>query len=183
MNTPNSEQSLESLNTVLQSVGATLSPLPWSQHGSLLCCLRCKSLPLIYESKKWSLSISPIQLYLLQPGTCRMLSDDALGSYMRNTPHLLQLLSLSTIFEFDGHSNYIPPLSCHMGPGELQIKLLMLWQPRGCCGPQTPLLLGWRSPFPFSPINTFSKKAKKHGLECWSTVIVHHRSTETSNIF
>lgn len=63
---------------------------------------------------------------LFQPMTWWMLTDDAPRSYMENTQHLLQLLSLTTIFEFDGLSNYIPPLSCHRGSGGLQIKLLML---------------------------------------------------------
>lgn len=34
-----------------------------------------------------------------------------LGRYTRNSLHPLQLLSLTTIFEFDGHSNYILPLA------------------------------------------------------------------------
>lgn len=59
-----------------------------------------------------------------------MLTDDALRSYTVNTHHLLQLLSLTTIFEFDGLSNCIPAFSCHLGSRELQITLLMLWQPR-----------------------------------------------------
>lgn len=53
------------------------------------------------------------------PVPLRWLTDDAPRSCTRNTHHRLQLLSLSTIFEFDGLPNYIPALSCHL-------KLLML---------------------------------------------------------
>lgn len=53
-----------------------------------------------------------------------------------HTHHLLQLLSLTTIFEFEGLSNHIPALSRHMGSRELQIKRIRQ-QRAGCCGWQT----------------------------------------------
>lgn len=53
---------------------------------------------------------------LLQPATCWMLTDGAPRSGKENTHHLLQLLSLTTIFEFDGLSNYIPPPPPHLSP-------------------------------------------------------------------
>lgn len=56
--------------------------------------------------------------------TCRPLSDDAPRILQESSSPLLQLLSLSTIFEFDGHPNNIPPFSCHSRPKKLQITPL-----------------------------------------------------------
>lgn len=63
------------------------------------------------------------------------LNDGTLRAYNSSTLHRLQLVLLSTVFEFDGYSNNIPSLSCHSGQKELQIK-----QPAtgGWWGRQTP---------------------------------------------
>lgn len=55
----------------------------WSSAALLLCCCRARNLfVLIYETNKWSPSISPpghlsCSASLLQPVTCWMLTDDA----------------------------------------------------------------------------------------------------------
>lgn len=75
--------------------------------------------PLIYGSNKWSPSTPGSPLLLHLPTRCSMLTDDALRSSTENTHHLLQLLSLTTIFEFDELSNYIPtphPTLPHLSP-------------------------------------------------------------------
>lgn len=53
-----------------------------------------------------------------------LLNDGTLRAHNSSTLHLLQLVLLSTVFEFDGYSNNIPSLSCHSGRKELQIKQL-----------------------------------------------------------
>lgn len=64
------------------------------------------------------------------------------GAARGTTHHLLQLLSLTTIFEFDGLSNYIPPLPCPPGGfAQLQIRLPMLQRPQTVVAlPKVPLV-------------------------------------------
>lgn len=64
------------------------------------------------------------------------------GAARGTTHHLLQLLSLTTIFEFDGLSNYIPPLPCQPGGfAQLQIRLPMLQRPQTVVAlPKVPLV-------------------------------------------
>lgn len=97
---------------------------------------------------------------LLQPVTCWMLTDDAPRSYMENTQHLLQLLSLTTIFEFDGLSNYIPPLFCHRGSGETTNQAADVVATEDCCGRLMPLIQGGKSSSFFLLINCFSKESQ-----------------------
>lgn len=51
-----------------------------------------------------------------------LLNDGTLRAHNSSTLHLLQLVLLSTVFEFDGYSNNIPSLSCHSGRKAQQIK-------------------------------------------------------------
>lgn len=93
---------------------------------------------LIYVNKKWCLPLglpdAPARAQL-QSATCRLLNDDTLRAYESRTLHLHQLVFLSTVFEFDGYSNNIPPLSCHSRPKKLQIKYVAAG---GGFGRQTP---------------------------------------------
>lgn len=95
-----------------------------------------------------------------------MLTDGAPRSSMENTHHLLQLLSLTTIFEFDGLSNYIPSL--HLSP-ELRgatNQSADVVATKGCCERQMSLLQDKKAP-PILPNNQllFKGKSNRNGAK------------------
>lgn len=89
-------------------------------HPTLPAVSTWTSPPLLWFTGPTSAHLPPLDplecsTSLLQPTTCWILTDGAPRSSMENTHHLLQLLSLTTIFEFDGFSKYIPRLTCRRG--------------------------------------------------------------------
>ncbi len=71
-----------------------------------------------FHSACWTLVLGPS----CRPRLAGLLNDGTLRAYNSSTLHRLQLVWLSTVFEFDGYSNNIPSLSCHSGQKELQIN-------------------------------------------------------------
>lgn len=106
-----------------------------------------------------------------RPRLAGLLNDGTLRAYNSSTLHLLQLVLLSTVFEFDGYSNNIPSLSCHSGQKELQIKQQATG---GWWGRQTPHHLGGGL-FPFCWSRT------RGWIQRFSKLTVVYQSTPASS--
>lgn len=134
------------------SPGNPSATLSW--HGALLLCCSAAAGP--ETSLSWFMrptsdlppSLPPVTSPALPPccslwhAGCWLMMPPR-SSHMRNTHHLLQLLSLTTIFEFDGLSNYIPPLFPVTWAQEgYKSSRWCCSNRRGCCGRQTPSSIG-----------------------------------------
>lgn len=128
-------------NNIARALKKTQQQQQWNSSTSLSptsCCVNTEVnaaaqgqtlLLVIYGTNKTSPSSLPVTSAARPPrgslwhAGCWLMTPP--GAARGTTHHLLQLLSLTTIFEFDGLSNYIPPLPCQLGGfAQLQIRML-----------------------------------------------------------